>query len=481
MLIDRLRKALLQALLPLLCLLPACGGGGGSSGVIVFPSASGSLAITVSNLPAGLDAAIVVTGPGNYSMTVKRTATLAGLAPGSYTISAGAVAAGAASYTPSPASQQVTVSEGAASTAAVSYTTVGVALGFTQVASGIDGAAMLDAPPGDGRLFIVERGGRIRIWQNGVLLAQPFLDISASVAMVGEGGLLSMAFDPQFATNGYVYVYFTDAGNNIVIARFSRSSNANVADAASRLDIIRIPHPDYVNHFGGLVAFGPDGYLYAGTGDGGGEGDPAGNGQNRDVLLGKLLRLDVSGARAGAPYAVPPTNPFAGGGGRPEIWAYGLRNPWRYAFDGGRLYIADVGQDRREEIDVVAVGGGGFNFAWNLTEGTLCYKATSCVQNGITPPAFEYDHGENDVNGCAITGGYVYRGKAIPEVAGQYFYSDYCAGFLHSIDSAGTMSNWTVAKPGTILSFGRDGDGELYVITSAGSVFKMVRTISPKT
>ena len=481
MFIDRLRKALLLMFLPMLCLLPGCGGGGGSSGFIVSPSASGSLAITVSNLPVGLDAAIVVTGPGNYSHLVARTATLTGLVPGTYTISAGKVAAGAVSYTASPASQQVTVSEGAASGALVTYSTTTVALGFTQVASGIDGAVMADAPPGDARLFIVERGGRIRIWQNGALQGQPFLDISTSVAVAGEGGLLSMAFDPQYAANGYFYVYYTDAGNNIVIARFTRSTNANVADAASRLEIIRIAHPSYVNHFGGLLAFGPDGYLYAGTGDGGGEGDPRGNGQNRDVLLGKMLRLDVSAASAGAPYAVPPTNPFAVAGGRPEIWAYGLRNPWRYAFDNGRLFIADVGQDRREEIDVVAVGGGGFNFGWNITEGSLCYIAASCEGGGITFPLYEYDHGDNDVTGCSITGGYVYRGKAIPEVAGQYFFSDYCTGFLRSIDSTGTETRWTVAKPGTIISFGRDGDGELYVITSAGALFKLVRTISPKT
>jgi glucose/arabinose dehydrogenase len=214
-----------------------------------------------------------------------------------------------------------------------------------------------------------------------------------------------------------------------------------------------------------------------GTGDGGGEGDPQRNAQNLNSLLGKLLRLDVNGATAGAPYAIPPDNPFAGQlGRRGEIWTFGLRNPWRYTFDGPQLYIADVGAQRREEVDISAAATSGLNFGWNTMEGTLCFNAATCSSAGLVLPALEYDRGGG---ACAIVGGYVYRGAALPELAGRYFYSDFCAGFLKSFAASdmgvGEQTDWAVANVGAIVSFGRDADGELYLIGANGTIYKIVR------
>jgi len=358
-----------------------------------------------------------------------------------------------------------------------------------QLVSGLDSPVFLTAPIGDPRQFVVERAGRIRIVQNGALLALPFLDVSARVSVAGEGGLLSMAFDPQFAANGQFFIYYTDRAGDIVVERRRVSPNPNLADPVAALGIIRIAHPGFSNHYGGLVAFGPDGYLYLGTGDGGGAGDPAGNAQNLASLLGKLLRLDVGAATAGAPYAIPPGNPFAGQAGRrAEIWTSGLRNPWRFAFDsgnGGNLAIADVGQASREEVNLSQATRGGLNYGWNIREGTLCYNAASCADATLTAPAFEYDHAA----GCSITGGYFYRGTAIPELAGHYFYSDFCRGFLKSAVVAGAGAgagagvreqiDWDIGKLGGIVSFGRDADGELYLIGAGGIVYKLVRAGAP--
>ncbi|MEW9899941.1 PQQ-dependent sugar dehydrogenase [Chitinivorax sp. PXF-14] len=343
-------------------------------------------------------------------------------------------------------------------------------LALRQIASGLVNPLFLTAPANDARLFIVEQPGRVRIVKGGALLATPFLDISASIASGGERGLLSLAFDPRYAANGYFYVYFTDPQGNLAIQRYSVSAaNADQADPASALRILSIAHPDFGNHNGGLLAFGPDGQLYAGTGDGGGAGDPSGNGQNLAVLLGKLLRLDVSQASAAQPYAIPADNPFANQAGkRGEIWAYGLRNPWRYAFDGGTLYIADVGQDQHEEVDVVSAAQGGLNFGWNLTEGNSCYAGSGCNQAGLTLPVLDYDHSQ----GCSITGGYVYRGAALPALQGRYFYSDYCGGWLRSFSYKNGLPtdpvSWPVDKIGPVLSFGQDAQKELYLLSSDG-------------
>jgi glucose/arabinose dehydrogenase len=345
-------------------------------------------------------------------------------------------------------------------------------------ASNLASPTFLTAPPGDARQFIVERAGRILLMQNGALLPQPFLDLRTSTDVAGEAGLLSMAFDPGYASNGRFYVYRVDTSHDIVVERYTVSSDANRADAASGITIIRIPHPTFINHYGGLVAFGPDGYLYLGTGDGGSAGDPNGNAQNLGSLLGKLLRLDVSNASAAMPYQIPSTNPYRNqAGARPEIWAYGLRNPWRFTFDGERLYIADVGQALHEEIDVEAAAQGGLNYGWNRMEGSACYGSSTCDQSGLVLPVLDYTHAGAG-NPCSITGGYVYRGAAIPELAGRYFYSDYCAGFLRSFlldgRNASEQRDWNIVKPGQVISFGRDGQGELYVLTTNG-IWKIVK------
>lgn len=335
------------------------------------------------------------------------------------------------------------------------------------------------APAGDARLFVVERAGRIVIAQGSSRLPRPFLDISGRVSTTGEGGLLSMAFDPGFAVNGFFYVYFTDLAGDIAIERFRVSAaDPDLADPAP-LRILTIPHRTFSNHKGGLVRFGPDGFLYLATGDGGGGGDPLRNGQNLDSLLGKLLRIDVNNASAARPYAIPPTNPFVGlPNRRPEIWAYGLRNPWRYAFDaqGGHLYIADVGQNRLEEVNVNAAGSAGLNYGWNITEGSSCFAADPCDKTGITLPVLEYAHDAD--GGCSVVGGFVYRGSAFPEIQGRYFYSDLCSGWLRSfVFSGGTASDprQFLASMGTVISFGEDGQKELYVVTAAGQVLRINR------
>ena len=347
-------------------------------------------------------------------------------------------------------------------------------------ASGLSGPVYATAPAGDARLFVVERAGRIVIVPpGGGVAATPFLDISARIDAAGEGGLLSMAFDPQFARNGFFYVYFTEAPGDIAVERFQVSpANADRADPTP-LRILTIPHRDFANHFGGLLRFGPDGLLYLGTGDGGGGGDPLANGQNLDSLLGKLLRIDVHNASAAAPYAIPATNPFVGQANRRgEIWAYGLRNPWRYSFDSGSglLYIADVGENRFEEVDVSAADRGGLNYGWNRTEGSSCFGTTSCDTAGITLPVLEYAHDAS--GGCSIIGGFVYRGSAFPELQGRYFYSDLCSGWLRSFvfsGGAATDPQQYIAKMGTVLSFGEDGQKELYVILGEGQVLRINR------
>ena len=340
------------------------------------------------------------------------------------------------------------------------------------VARGLSRPLFLTAPRGDPRLFIVEQPGRIRVVRNGILLPRPFLDIRGRVRAGGEQGLLSMAFHPRFATNGFFYVYFTERSGANRVERFSVSAtDPNVANPSSAVLILRTPQPA-ANHNGGLLAFGPDGKLYIGKGDGGARR----NGQNKSTLLGKLLRIDVDGRR---PYAIPSDNPFVGQrGSRGEIWALGLRNPWRYAFDrqAGYLYIADVGEGRREEINVVGSRRAGLNYGWSRMEGFLCFPSgTQCSRAGLTMPVLDYGHGE----GCSVTGGYVYRGRRIPELAGHYFYSDFCRGFLRSFRYVGGQASarrsWAVGPLGNVLSFGEDAAGELYVLSANGKVYKIVR------
>lgn len=348
-------------------------------------------------------------------------------------------------------------------------------LSVTEIASGLSNPLYVTAPVGDSRLFVVEQGGRIRVVKNGQLLQTPFLDITSRVSSGGERGLLSVAFHPLYAANGFFFVNFTDLSGNTRVERFSVSNDPDVAAPASSKLILTVAQP-FANHNGGLNLFGPDGMLYIGLGDGGNAGDPLGNGQNRGTLLGKILRIDVD---RGDPYSIPADNPFVGQqGARAEIWAYGLRNPWRFTFDrpDGLLFIADVGQARFEEVDVVPANRAGVNYGWNAMEGASCFNSSSCNQQGLELPVISYDRSGG---ACSVTGGFVYRGASLPEIAGHYFYSDYCAGFLKSFryqnGSALDQRTWDVGAIGSITSFGEDAAGELYMTSSNGRVYRIVR------
>lgn len=322
----------------------------------------------------------------------------------------------------------------------------------------------------DDRLFVVQQGGQIRVVQDGALLREPFLDISSELTTGGERGLLGLAFPSDYATSGRFYVYYTGAGGESVLSRFRVTpGNPNLADETSEEVLLTHPQP-YSNHNGGQLAFGPDGYLYLGLGDGGSGGDPQGNGQNLGTLLGKLLRLDVSGSSG---YSVPTDNPFVSTpGAKPEIWAYGLRNPWRFSFDrgSGDLYIADVGQDAFEEVDLQpAASKGGENYGWNIMEASHCYRAETCDQAGLTLPVIEYPHGPQW--GTSISGGYVYRGEAVPALAGRYVFADFTSGRIWTSSAADDWQITPLLETGfNISTFGEDAAGELYVADYSGGL-----------
>jgi len=345
-------------------------------------------------------------------------------------------------------------------------------------ASGLPGPVTItSAGDHSGRIFVVEQGGTIQILQNGVKLAAPFLDIHTLISCCGERGLLGLAFSPAYASNGHFYLYYTNPGGNIVIARYSVSANPNLADPNSGVVVLTIPHPINANHNGGQLAFGPDGYLYAGPGDGGGGGDQPNNAQTMTVLLGKILRIDVEGAGcvqdppAVQNYCIPADNPFVSSGtARHEIWALGMRNPWRFSFDRltGDLYIGDVGQNIEEEIDFQpASSAGGENYGWHILEGNLCYNPSpDCIQPAnYAPPVATYDHGVNDANGCAVTGGSVYRGPDIfLNMQGVYFYADYCKGKIYGLkNDGGWQTQLLTTAPFAISTFGEDDNGMIYV------------------
>ncbi len=343
-----------------------------------------------------------------------------------------------------------------------------------KVAQGLSFPVDLAAPKNDSRLFIVEKSGKIRIVKDGNVLPAAFLDISSLVSTGSEQGLLGLAFHPDYAQNGMFIVDYTDTSGDTRIARYHVSSNPDVADAASGVIVLTVDQP-YSNHNGGGIAFGPDEYLYIALGDGGSGGDPQGHGQDRSELLGSLLRIDVAN---GNPYNIPASNPYAGSTSfRPEIWSYGLRNPWRFSFDRqtGDLYIGDVGQGEREEIDVAPASSvGGENYGWRIMEGRSCYGSSSCNQGGLVLPVFDYTHSD----GCSVTGGYVYRGQAVPALAGIYFYSDYCSGWIRSfryVNGRATESrSWSSLDPhGSVTSFGQDAEGEIYVLVSDGTVYRI--------
>jgi glucose/arabinose dehydrogenase len=337
-----------------------------------------------------------------------------------------------------------------------------------------------NAGDGSNRLFIVERAGRIRISKDGSLLPTPFLDIQSIVNdNSSEQGLLTLAFHPNYETNGRFFTVHTDQNGSLVLSRFSRSANnPNLANPNSRVPLLTIPHPTHQNHNGGTLAFGPDGFLYWSTGDGGGGGDPFNNAQNLNSLLGKILRLDVDRADPGLNYFVPRSNPFYGMANRRwEIWSYGLRNPWRFSFDRqtGDIFIGDVGQNSREEIDVQPAGStGGENYGWRIMEGTLCFNpSTGCNQSGKVLPVAEYSHSL----GCSVTGGYIYRGAFYADMQGRYFYGDFCSGILFSLYDD-PVNGWTVTQvadtPYNITSFGEDEQGELYFTDyNSGKIYQM--------
>jgi glucose/arabinose dehydrogenase len=331
------------------------------------------------------------------------------------------------------------------------------------------------AGDGSSRLFVVERAGRIHLVKGGVISDTAFLDISDRVESGGnEQGLLSVAFPPDYASEGRFYVYYTDLDGDTVVARYFLSADPDIADPASEEIVLTLEQP-FTNHNGGQLAFGPlDGYLYIGLGDGGSADDPLGNGQSPTTMLGKMLRIDVE---TGDPitYTIPASNPFTQTVGYlPEIWALGLRNPWRFAFDRqtGDLYIGDVGQNTYEEIDVqLAASPGGENYGWNVMEGEHCFSDPNCDTTGLTLPVVEYDH----TLGCSVTGGTVYRGAAYPQMEGIYLYADFCSGRIWGMQYDG--GNWQ----GTLLldtdylvtTFGEDEAGELYLVDySSGNVYR---------
>ncbi len=331
-----------------------------------------------------------------------------------------------------------------------------------------------NAADGSDRLFVVEQGGRIRVIRNGVLLPTPFLDIHTKVSHGAEQGLLGLAFHPDFKHNGKFYIDFTKADGATAIDEYHVSSDPDRANAATAHRILTIGQP-YANHNGGGIAFGKDGYLYIGMGDGGGAGDPGNRARNINSLLGKMLRIDINGKSGGRQYRIPASNPYVGRPGRDEIWSIGLRNPWRWSFDRvkGDLWIGDVGQSRYEEIDRASVTqakklGRGADYGWRVVEGLKCYKPSSgCSTGGKAKPLVVYSHKQ----GCSVVGGYVYRGSAIPALAARYVFGDFCSGSIWSIPRTAAAPATKVLLKSTSLSissFGEDEHGELYVVDLAG-------------
>jgi glucose/arabinose dehydrogenase len=330
------------------------------------------------------------------------------------------------------------------------------------------------AGDGSGHLFVLEQEGRVQVVDQGKLVPPPFLDISARVLSGGERGLLGLAFHPDYRHNGRLFVNYTRQPDGAtVVAEYKRGGKPLEASQEERI-ILVVPQP-YANHNGGMVAFGPDGYLYIGLGDGGSRGDPQNRAQNPDELLGKILRLDVD---RDAPYGIPADNPFASAGGRPEIFALGMRNPWRFSFDREtrHLWLADVGQHKWEEVNLIVPGG---NYGWRVMEGTHCYHpAQGCNPEGLALPIAEYGHEEGR---CSITGGYVYRGQRMPALQGTYLFGDYCSGELFGIPAGANRKTSrapkVLKKTGLrISSFGEDEAGEVYVVDHRGGLYRLAPT-----
>jgi glucose/arabinose dehydrogenase len=348
-------------------------------------------------------------------------------------------------------------------------------LSLGPVVSGLASVVDIQQPPdGTGRLFLVEQGGRIRVWTDTQLLATPFLDLSGRISTGGEQGLLGLAFDPAYAANGRFFVHYTDTAGNTVLARYTVSADPDVANPSSAVILLDVDQP-YSNHNGGQIAFGPDGLLYMALGDGGSGGDPENRAQDLSQLLGKLLRIDVSTV----PYTVPPSNPFVGvAGARGEVWAYGLRNPWKFSFDRltGEAWIADVGQSAWEEVNLAPAGVGGQNYGWRLMEGAHCYNpASNCNDGSLTLPVLEYPH---TAGNCSVTGGFRYRGGEFGRLHGTTLYADFCTGRVWGARQAAS-GTWSAAErldaPFAIGTFGEDGSGEIYLASygANGTLYRL--------
>ncbi len=349
---------------------------------------------------------------------------------------------------------------------------------LAKVAGNLGDALYVTAAPGQpGRLYVVQQSGRVRIFERGRVRGT-FLDISRLVTAGGEQGLLGLAFHPGYARNGRFFVYYTARNGDQRVVEYRRAAAGRAASGSAR-ELLTMDDP-FGNHNGGHLAFGPDGHLYIGTGDGGGGGDPLRSGQDTGSLLGKLLRIDVDSRAGGRPYGIPPGNPFARGGGRPEVYSYGLRNPWRFSFDRqrGDLWIGDVGQNAYEEISFRRRGtGAGVNFGWNAFEGRSAYPGGGPVRgNPPVGPVAQYSHSQ----GCSVTGGYVYRGTKVPALAGRYAYADFCTGYVWTMRAGpnpGGVRDDTSrlgARLSNVTSFGEGLAGELYVIAN-GSLYRFAR------
>ena len=375
---------------------------------------------------------------------------------------------------------------------ATAFTPSNVALSLQLVKSGFSRPVLVtNAGDGSGRLFVVEQGGLVRIISGGSILTTPFIDLRGAVTTGSEQGLLGLAFHPSYPALPYIYVNFTDLRGNTVINRYTVSANPNVINRASGVRIMTIGQP-YSNHNGGNLAFGPDGYLYIGMGDGGSGGDPENRAQNINTLLGKLLRIDINHGSGTKHYRPPATNPYVGRTGLDEIWSIGLRNPWRWSFDRltGQLWIGDVGQARYEEVDRSSPRNGypagrGVNFGWSVMEGRACFKPmTGCNTTGKQLPQVAYAHAVSGTDNCSVTGGFVYRGSADPVLVGGYVYGDFCSGRIWVMSpTASAPVTPTLVRDATatprlaISSFGEDEAGELYVCDlSGGAVYRIRAT-----
>ena len=330
-----------------------------------------------------------------------------------------------------------------------------------------------NARDGSDALYIVEQAGTVRRLSRAepssprwVLDAEPFLDLTDRIRSGGEQGLLGLAFHPGYRDNRRLFVHYTDLAGDSVVAEYAATPDGTAADPGAERVLLHVEDPA-PNHNGGMLAFGPDGYLYIALGDGGGGGDPFGHGQDPATLLGSILRIDVDvPADAEPPYGIPPDNPFVSGGGAPEVWSYGLRNPWRFSFDRstGDLYIGDVGQAAWEEIDRHAAGDrGGENYGWNVMEGSHCFATPECSTEGLTLPLAEYARTDGN---CSVVGGYVYRGARFPALVGTYLFGDYCSGMIWglSVDRGETVPRLLFDAEQLISAFGEDESGEVYLV-----------------